>query len=69
MRFCRLVEHARLPVLILARGAVDEAVAEHVVVDTPVPPHVVGSRTGEPLHAVVGGWALFTSADQNKWET
>ena len=52
------VEHARLPVLVLPRRAIYEAVAEHVVVNAAVSAHPVGRRAREPLHAVVRVRAL-----------
>lgn len=59
------VEHARLPVLVLSARTVDEAVAQHVVVDAPVPAHSVGGRAREPLHAVVRQRTLCN--DKHSW--
>lgn len=59
------VEHARLPVLVLSARAVDEAVAQHVVVDATVSAHSVAGRAREPLHAVVRQRTLCN--DKHSW--
>lgn len=62
----RFVEHARLPVLVLALGAVDEPVAEHVVVYTPIPALSVRRGTRKSLHPVHRGWTFCGRSGKKK---
>lgn len=55
----RFVEHAGLSVFILAAGAVDEAVAQHVVVNAAVAALPIGRGAREPLHAIRGRWTFW----------
>ena len=48
----RFVKHAVLSVLVFAAGTVAVAIAEHVIINTPVPAVKVGRGAGEPLHTV-----------------
>lgn len=52
------VEHTRLSVLVFSRWAVNETVAEDVIVYATVPAHSVGRRACEPLHTVVREWTF-----------
>lgn len=54
----RFIEHARLPVLVLSLGTIDETVAEDVVVYAPETVLSIRRRAREPLHSV-NRWRTF----------
>lgn len=59
----RLVEHARLPVLVLSLGTVHETVAEDVVVYAPISSLAIRRGARESLHSVHGWWTLCNVAE------
>ena len=48
-----------MTVFVLASGAVDETVTQDVIINAVVPALTIWRRTGEPLHAVSFGGALW----------
>lgn len=63
----RFIEHARLPVLVLSLGTIDETVAEDVVVYAPETVLTIRRRAREPLHSV-NRWRTFWGQRQREME-